>query len=71
MSPKIEKTDIYNLKIVADRLKESGIKNAYEKIQLIFKDVDLLINKEAVKATIELLEVEHKATIKRLKSKLK
>lgn len=71
MSPKVTRTDIYNLKEIADRLKDDGVKNAYENVQLIFKDIDALIDKRRIPAIIKLLEAEHKATIARLKSKLK
>lgn len=56
----------YNLKKVAEKV---AIKNAYQKINFLFKDSDLLISKAEVKALIDLLNKDHKAVITWLKTK--
>lgn len=63
-----ERKDIYNLKDLAKLVKFS---NAYQRLNYVFKDVDLYIDNEMLQETIDALEKEHKETVKRLKGKMK
>lgn len=63
-----ERKDIYNLKELAGKVKFS---NAYTRLNYVFKDVDLYVDNEMLQQTIDVLEKEHKETIKRLRGKMK
>ncbi|MCD6012896.1 MAG: hypothetical protein K0Q79_2758 [Flavipsychrobacter sp.] len=66
MTDRNKRTDIYNLKILAEKV---GTPNAYQKLNLLFKGYSDLVDGATIKKTIEVLEKEHKATIKQLKGK--
>lgn len=60
-----KRTDIYNIKVLAEKV---GTPNAYQKLNFLFKGVNLLADKDTVKKAISVLKSEHKATIKFLES---
>lgn len=62
-----KRSDIYNLKNLAEKV---STPNAYQKINLLFKGYPELADEATIKKTIQVLEAEHKATIKWLKSNL-
>lgn len=69
MTDRKKRTDIYNLKVLAEMVKKP---NAYQKLNLIFKGYPELANdSDTIKKTIEILEREYKKTIKELKSIVK
>lgn len=68
MAAQKKRTDIYNLKGLAAKV---DIKNAPQKILMLFKGVDIYATNEDIKVVIAVLEQEHKDTVKMLKSMIK
>lgn len=68
MAAQKKRQDIYNLKGLAAKVE---IKNATQKLLMLFKGVDIYATNEDIKAVIAVLEQEHKDTVKMLKSMIK
>lgn len=70
MAPAKKRTDIYNLKALEEKL-PVDMKNKSQKLNFLFKGVDMYATKEDIGEIIKVLNQQHKEKIAELKAMIK